>query len=183
MKPATSLLMLLLACGLSACVSNPRYARAVPAQEAPPPVIEVYFAPLQGQDPVQQDRDRYECYLWAKNQTGFDPSYPYLAPHQRTVVIPEPAPGTNTVVGAITGAVIGAVLGGSHHGGEGALIGAFAGGALGAASDAGRQEQAARLEEHYARQSQGQRAELDRQAASYRRAMKACLEGRGYSVH
>jgi len=174
---------LLLVALLSACAPVPRY-RAIAGPDAPPvPATEVFFAPLNGQSPEQQERDRYECHLWARQQTGFDPSYPQLAPHQRTVVVPDPAPGADTIFGAITGAVIGAVIGGPHHSGEGALVGAIAGGTLGAASDAERQQQAYDIEQHYARQNQSQQNEIDRQATNYRRAMQACLEGRGYSVH
>jgi len=174
---------LLLVALLAACAPVPRY-RAVPEPAQPVvPATEVYFAPLQGQSPVQQERDRYECHLWARQQTGFDPSYPQLAPHQRTVVVPDPAPGADTIFGAITGAVIGAIIGGPHHSGEGALVGAIAGGTLGAQSDTARQQQADVIERQYAQQNQSQQNEIDRQATNYRRAIQACLEGRGYSVH
>ena len=29
-----------------------------------------------GRSPEQQDRDRYDCHLWAVKQSGFDPSAP-----------------------------------------------------------------------------------------------------------
>lgn len=29
--------------------------------------------PAQGQDMAQQQKDEGECFIWAKNQTGFDP--------------------------------------------------------------------------------------------------------------
>ncbi len=32
------------------------------------------FYPAEGQSDEQRDRDRYDCYLWASGQTGFDPS-------------------------------------------------------------------------------------------------------------
>ena len=34
----------------------------------------VYAYPSQGQSAEQADRDRYECYQWAVDHTGFDPS-------------------------------------------------------------------------------------------------------------
>jgi hypothetical protein len=34
---------------------------------------ELFVYPAQGQSEEQRDRDRYECYLWAADQTGFDP--------------------------------------------------------------------------------------------------------------
>ncbi len=143
---------------------------------------EVYYYPLRGQSVEQQDRDRFECYLWAKDQTGFDPSYPYLAPHQRTYVVPDPEPGRDLVAGAFTGAVLGAMIGSPHHAGEGAVIGALAGGVLGAASDSERIEHSKIVQERYAGRTTNQQVNLERQASNYRRAMKACLEGRHYSV-
>jgi hypothetical protein len=152
--------------------------RPPPAQ--PPPVTQVFFYPTQGQSAERQQRDRYECYVWARKQTGFDPSQPLLAPHQRfEVVVPSPPPGHDTAVGAVTGAVLGAVVAPPGRAAEGAVVGAVAGATLGAASDVARQEAAARTQR---RLDARQRAQLEQQAADYRRAMTACLEGRGYTV-
>ena len=149
----------------------------------PPPVLtEVYFYPNQGQTPERQDRDSYECYLWAKEQTGFDPSLPSLAPHHKLAVVPEPPPGTGTAVGAVTGAIIGATVASSGKSPEGALVGAMAGAMIGSASDAARQEEASRLQRYYDRQTAKQTADIERQASQYLRAISACLEGRGYTV-
>lgn len=35
-----------------------------------------YIYPKNGQTPEQQSADRYDCYSWSKNQTGFDPTQP-----------------------------------------------------------------------------------------------------------
>lgn len=43
----------------------------VTASETTSPEIFVY--PNQGQSDDQRDRDRYECYVWASEQTGYDP--------------------------------------------------------------------------------------------------------------
>jgi len=155
------------AAGLAAC--------ATPGTVTAPqlPDTEVFFYPQANQGPAQQDRDRYECYLWAVKQTGFDPSQPGLtAPRAVTV---EPAPGSGVAAGAITGAVVGAMIGAPHDSGEGAAVGAVAGAVIGGAAEQSAQDrQAAELE--------GIQSELDRQALRYRRAMTACLEGRGYAV-
>lgn len=143
---------------------------------------EIYFYPSHGQSPAQQDRDRYECYLWAVQQSGFDPSAPQLAPHQRVVVEPLPAEGHDTVVGTLTGALLGAAIGSPHHSGQGAAIGAVAGALIGASSDATRQEQTAAVQKRYDRDAAARSAAIERNADNYRRAMKACLEGRGYTV-
>lgn len=34
---------------------------------------ELFIYPSQGQSEEQRDQDHYECYLWASDQTGFDP--------------------------------------------------------------------------------------------------------------
>lgn len=166
---------------LGACASHPPAVRSAPAA-APPPSTQVYFYPTKGQSPAQQDRDRYECYSWASKQTQFDPSQPQLPPHQRLEVVPQPPIGHDTVSGAFTGAVLGAAV--SHHGrsAEGAVIGAIAGTLLGAASDAARQEQAERIQERHDRRAAHAAAHTEQQASAYRRAMGACLEGRGYTV-
>ena len=46
---------------------------ATPPQP-PPPGEHLYVYPKNGQNPDQQSRDQYECYSWAKQQTGFDPT-------------------------------------------------------------------------------------------------------------
>lgn len=160
-------------------VNNPAPAQAA----ALPPSTEVYFYPKAGQDREQQDRDRYECYLWAVKKTGFEPSQAGMAPHQRVKVVAQRAPGTDTAVGAVTGAVIGAAVSRPEDRVGGAVIGAVAGATLGAVSDASRQQQTQRIQQSYDQANERQQALLDQQARDYRRAMAACLEGRGYSVH
>lgn len=161
--------------------SSTQYTAPQPAELYSSPT-QVYFYPQKGQSPEQQDRDRYECYLWAVNKTGFDPSIPQLAPHQRIEVIPQPPAGHDTAVGAVTGAILGAMVSSPHNTGEGAAIGAVAGAVLGSVSDSARQEQAERLENKYNQQEKQQAARIEKQARNYRRALAACLEGRGYSV-
>jgi hypothetical protein len=164
-----------------ACAPAP--TRPVAEQPLPPPVTEVYYYPNKGQSEAQQDRDRYECYRWARKQTGFDPSAPGLAPHQRVRVIPTAPPGRDTAAGAVTGAVIGAVVSPPGRTAGGAVVGAVAGGMVGAAADAARQEQVEHVQQRYDQQQAHRMARIEQQASSYRRAMAACLEGRGYSVH
>jgi hypothetical protein len=166
---------------LAAC-APPRYAVHPTAAPSPAPSTQVYFYPTRNQSPAQQERDRYECYLWAVKQTGFDPSAPRLAPHQRLEVVPQPAPGHDAAAGAVTGAVLGAIVSPPRQSAEGAVIGAIAGAIIGAASDAARQEQAERLQEYYDRRDTLRTSRVELQAANYRRAMAACLEGRGYTV-
>ena len=155
----------------------------LPAEPAPQPVsTQVYIYPTSGQSADQQGRDKYECYLWSVKQTGFDPSQSRLAPHQRVEVVSAEPSGSDTVAGAATGAVLGAVIANPHNAAAGAIGGAILGGALGAASDASREAQAKKIEDRYNRRADAQSAQTDEQASNYRRAMSACLEGRGYTV-
>lgn len=171
---------------LGGCASAPpRRHVAPPPNPAPPPrpSTEVYFYPAKGQGPEQQDRDRYDCYLWSVKQTGFDPSAPGLTRTQQVRVVPATPPGHDAATGAAAGAVIGAVVAPPHRFPEGVIAGAVTGAVIGAASDSAREERAERTEERLNNQREAARAaSLEQQASNYRRAMAACLEGRGYTV-
>lgn len=173
---------------LSACVESPpprRVARTAPppppppAEPAPPPT-QVYVYPTGGQTEERLGRDRYECHLWAVKQSNFDPSVTAVLPRQRVQVVPMPPSGSNTVGGAVTGAILGAVI--ARDPGAGAVGGAIVGGAVGAASDAQREAQAKAAQQRYDQRDSARMARLDGQASNYRRALTACLEGRGYTV-
>ncbi len=85
-------------------------------------------------------------------------------------------------MGAFSGAVIGSMLAAPHDRGEGMIFGAITGALLGAASDTARQQQAQQIQQQYDVKDTQRVARLERQARDYRRAMTACLEGRGYTV-
>jgi hypothetical protein len=166
---------------LGGCVvaPPPRPAPPPPVVEAPPPPPDVYAYPLHGQSAEQQDRDHYECSLWATQQTGFDPSAPGVPPHERVrVVSAGPPPGTNTAIGAVAGAIIGAAIAPRWQSAGGALAGAVVGSAIGNATDAANAQQTRTVlvTDRRAAVLQEQRA------ANYRRALAACLDGRGYSL-
>jgi hypothetical protein len=143
---------------------------------------DVYVYPSKGQTEKQLDRDRYECHNWAVAQSHYNPSDTHLAPHQQVRVVEMPPPGRDTAVGAMTGAVIGSSVARRRDSGEGAVAGAIVGAMIGASSDAARQKSAARDNGRLSAEAQAERARLERQAADYRRAISACLEGRGYTV-
>jgi hypothetical protein len=160
---------------LVACEAPPPRRMAVASEPVPPRII-VY--PANGQSPEQLDRDRYECHVWAVQQTGFDPSRAGLPPGQRVVVEPANPPGAGTAVGAIAGAILGAAIAGPRDAGFGAVFGGITGAAIGASSDANAQAQASyeqrRLDQNYAQGAQA--------ASNYRRAISACLDARGYKT-
>ena len=78
--------------------------------------------------------------------------------------------------------MLGALIAGPRHAAGGALLGATSGAIAGAASDSSRQQTAEQLEEAYSNSNQTLDAQYEGRALEFRRAMSACLEGRGYAV-
>lgn len=130
--------------------------------------------PAKGQSAEQTEKDKFECYTWARDQTGFDPMQ-----GQQTAQTQQQSQGGGAVGrGAARGAAVGAVGGAiaDNNVGRSAAIGAAVGGVAGGARR-NQQQQA---------QQQQQQAAADQQAqqrATYDRAFKACMEGRGYTVN
>lgn len=179
------LVALALAVPLAACAAQP------PAGEDPPedvpvagelPDVTLYAYPDKGQLPEQLDRDRYECYRWAMRQTGFDPSAAEVPPHRRVRVVTGPPPGAKVMAGAVTGAVIGAAVSNPWHTGDGALVGAVAGTVVGAVAASADEKERQRVEADARRSERERAAAVERDAERYRRALGACLSGRGYTV-
>jgi len=167
---------------LVACAPHGYTIKKQTVTPAPLPTTTVYFYPTKNQSEDQQNRDRYECYLWAVKQSGFDPGQAQLAPHQRIEVTPAAPPGSDAAAGAVGGAIVGSMMAPHHDQGFGLVFGAITGAMLGAASDAARQEEAARAQQYYDSKEAQRYAVVEKQARDYRRAMTACLEGRGYTV-
>ena len=169
------------ALALAACVTEPppRPVYDPPPPPPPPPVSQVYAYPMHGQTPEQQDRDHYECSTWSTQQTGFDPSAPGVAPHDRVQVVSAgPPPGTNTAIGAVAGAIIGAAIAPRWQAAPAALAGAVVGGAIGSSADAANAQNTRTVVVADRRAAAAQ----EQQALAYRRAISACLDARGYSV-
>jgi hypothetical protein len=189
-KARTSTLALAGLLTLSGCVVapvGPPPRQAYPAyRTAPPPPVAVsplYFYPLLRQPEQVQDRDRYECYRWAVRETGTDPGMTAVRSRGNDVVRERnygpPGPnGADVVAGAATGAILGAAVSSPRHAGANAVIGAIFGAALGAASSDVRNRV---YEDAQARQAEA--AERARAPSNnFRRAMSACMQGRGYQV-
>ena len=143
---------------------------------------EQYIYPAKGQSAQQQDKDKYECYSWAKGQSGFDPM---ALPVAST---PAPQGGRRSVAGgavggaaagAAVGAVGGAIGGGGKGAGKGAGIGAGVGGLLGVMGTSGQNAKASKDREDWERREAGNYAQ---QRNGYNKAFAACMEGRGYTV-
>ena len=140
---------------------------------------ELYIYPAKGQSPDQMDKDKYECYGWAKGQTGFDPMAP---PTASTPPPPSEAPTASTGKGAVGGAAAGALIGGIADGnwGQGAAIGAVAGGLFGNHRKRKQEDENRARQDQWAQQ---QAQQYQQQRYNYNRAYAACLEGRGYTVN
>ncbi len=141
---------------------------------------DLFVYPAKGQSKDQTEQDKYQCYQFAKQETGFDPMA------RPTTSTPRPAreketwgTGQGAVGGALLGAGAGALLGGGDGAVTGAVVGGVGGGAMGhmRRSDQKRREDA--------RQRDWEQRETSRYSSgrnSYERAYAACLEGRGYTV-
>jgi hypothetical protein len=126
-----------------------------------------YVYPMRGQSAATQQKDEAACSKWARSQSGFDPAHPPV------VAAAEPAPVTGSGTRA-KGAAVGAI-GGAIGGNAGA--GALAGAAAGGITQRVRNRRAADAQNAAAAQHV---ADLQ---ASYYRARKTCLGGRGYNVN
>jgi len=138
--------------------------------------------PAQGQSQDQLEKDKFECYTWAKGETGFDPM------QVPTASSPAPSQEKKSVggsalksgaVGGVGGAVLGGIVGGKKKAKKGALIGGLAGGALGGARSSSQNKQAEQDRKQWEQQETNK---YMRQRNDYNRAYSACLSGRGYTV-
>ena len=140
-------------------------------------LADVFIYPEKGQSQEQMEKDKFECYSWAKGQTGFDPM------EVPTATAPPPEQqaqqggvGRGAVRGAAVGVTAGAIAGDA---GKGAAIGAASGALVGGMRRRDQQRSQQQAEQQWA---QEQSAQYQQRRSSYDRAYGACLEGRGYSV-
>ena len=136
--------------------------------------------PAEGQSAEQMEKDKFECYSWAKGQTGFDP----MEMPKATSPPPQQQSRGSTAGGAVKGGLLGAGAGAAigaiaGDAGKGAAIGAASGGLLGGARRRSQNQGDKRRQEQW---EQEQVANYQRNRDAYNRAYRACLEGRGYSV-
>lgn len=134
---------------------------------------QAFVYPNKGQSAQQTEQDKFACYDWARQQSGYDP----MSAQAGAPPPPPSEPSGGVARGAVRGAVGGAVIGeiADDDAGKGAAIGAVAGGMMGGM----RQREARRRQQE---QYQQQAAASVGQADTYNRAFAACMEGRGYTV-
>jgi hypothetical protein len=173
-------LTLVAAVGLGSSAASAQTAAGT--ETAPKPAsLGLIVYPGSGQDAAQQAKDEGECYTWARQQTGIDPTAaPAAAPAAE-------APRGGAVKGAARGAARGAAVGavgdddrqrdeGNLDAGEGAAAGAAAGAVRGrrAQKKAGKQAEA--------QAQQAAETEDATKKDTFKKAWGACLEGRSYTV-
>lgn len=133
----------------------------------------LFVFPAEGQDSQTQGFEEYECYNWAKEQTGINPLNP---PQVQAQQVDRSADGT-AVVGAARGAAAGAAIGAiAGDAGRGAAIGAVAGGLRGRRAKVVGDEMQQRSNDRSA--AMAEKEMMD----SFKRAFSACLAGKGYTV-
>lgn len=132
---------------------------------------DLYIYPQKGPSKSQIEKDKYACYQWAKEKTGFDPMAA-----SRPSTPPPPGTKSRALRGAAGGAAFGAI-GGAIAGdaGKGAAIGAATGGVIGGV----RRRRNQRIQEQWA---QNQASAQTQRRTEYNRAYGACMQGRGYTV-
>jgi hypothetical protein len=135
--------------------------------------------PAKGQSQDQMEKDKFECYSWGKQQSGFDPMAPPTAteppPQQQAK---KGGAGRGAARGAAVGYAGGKIVSGS--GSTGAKAGAATGALVGGMRRRDQQRQQQQAQQQYAQQ---QTAQYTQARDSYNRAYRACLEGRGYTVN
>lgn len=142
---------------------------------------DLYVYPAGGQDDATLERDRYECYVWATAEAGFDPARDKAVEPAKLVRVPvgdNPNEGATTK-GTLVGTIAGVAIGDSH---EGAALGAVLGTLTGAVIENEGEKRARREARAEAEAILAENEALAAGHADYRRAFTACLEGRGYVV-
>jgi len=141
---------------------------------------DLFVFPAKGQSDQQMERDKFDCFQWAKKQSGFDP--------METPRTTSPPPGQKAggaggdlLTGAAVGAVGGAILGKLPHksGSKGAAYGAGAGALLGGMHHSSKKSQDEKARQQW---EQEQASAYANKRNAYNRAYSACLEGKGYTV-
>ncbi len=136
--------------------------------------------PNDGQSQEQQEKDKFACYSWSKNQTGFDPME---TPRVTEAPPQKEAKRGGALKGGVGGALLGAAIGGISSGSKGARKGAAIGGISGGVMGGARSQNQKRQEEHAEQQwAQDQANQYAQKRNFYNRAYSACLEGKGYTV-
>ena len=128
--------------------------------------------PAGGQSSEQMEQDKFQCYGWAKNESGFDPM---VTPTATTAPPQQQAKKGGTGRGLVRGAALGGIVDGS----DGAKKGAAAGALIGGMRSRNQQQDQAQQQAQW---EQEQSANYNQNRSTYNRAYSACLESKDYTV-
>jgi len=138
---------------------------------------EFIIYPNKNQSNEQMEKDKFQCYTWAKGQTGFDPM------QRATTTTAPPQQGAKkggVVKGAAGGALVGVGVGAiAGNAGKGAAIGASSGALVGGLRRRNQRKKQKKAQQDWANTEV---ANYEARRNEYNRAFSACLEGRGYTV-
>lgn len=141
--------------------------------------------PMKGQSSDQLSKDRYECHVWAVQQSGFDPTNAQVNQQpqyqaQTQTQTSQTQPGGQVLRGGVRGAAMGAAVGAiAGDAGKGASIGAAAGGIRGGFRHLDQKNSTSSATTAPPPQTNQTPPGQD----VYNQAIKACLTGRNYSVN
>lgn len=137
--------------------------------------VGLFVYPKNNQSPEQIEQDDYQCYNWAKGQTGLDPINT-TAP--QAVEAQKPGADGSAMRGALRGAARGAIIGeiADNDASKGAEVGA----AMGAMR--GRSHSRHSAQQQAANQNSQNQAQYEQRKEDFRRAMSLCLDARGYAA-
>ncbi|ELS04230.1 hypothetical protein Xen7305DRAFT_00039580 [Xenococcus sp. PCC 7305] len=139
---------------------------------------DLFVFPSQGQSEEQMERDKVECQIWARQQTGFDP---LATPTATTPPPSREASQGGLLRGGLRGGALGAVAGAiGGDAGRGAATGAATGALMGGMR---RSDQAVREQTAQRQWAQQQEAEQFRDRERFNLAFQTCLQGKGYTVN
>ena len=146
----------------------------------PPTALGMIVYPAKGQTKEVQLTDEQACYAWGKEQTGIDPAAVKANPDSAakaagaaTADATSGAAVKGAAKGAVGGAAVGAIAGDAGTGaGVGAAVGAVAG------------RRAKKKAEKQAEQAGANAnvAQAQQQIDTFKKAMGACLQGKGYTI-
>lgn len=135
--------------------------------------LNLYIFPSDGQTKEQQEKDEFDCYKWAVEQSGVDPMNPPKVEAEQVQKGPDGAAVRGSAKGAAVGAAIGAAGGDA---GKGAKVGATTG-AIG-----GRAGTNAKKAEQQKQNNASAKAQEEELMNNFKKAFSVCLEGKGYKV-
>ncbi len=132
--------------------------------------------PAKGQSQDQMEQDKFSCYQWAKNETGFDPMQ---TPTASTPPPQQQAGRGGALKGAAVGAGAGALIKKDDSRSKGAATGAVVGGVVGGAAQSRQMQKDQQARQQWEQQ---QANEYAQKRNTYNRAFGACMESKGYTV-